>query len=270
MCTMLLKEMLTYYTTNDSPVYCIMLDATKAFDRVDYCKLFRELLKRNLPVVFTRLLLTLYISQTTRVCWNDVDSKTFTVLNGVKQGAILSPTLFCIYIDDYYVICVIAVHVGCYIGDNFIGALAYADDISLLSPIPSGMRKLLLMCENYATEFKIRFNAAKSKCILFIAPSKYRTDRLSPTSEFYAGGHQIEFTDHWPHLGHIIHDNSDDQEDILQQRNKLCGQINNVLCVFNKRDPFVKLKLLLSYCFSFYGSALWDLSNPGIEKFCCA
>jgi hypothetical protein len=37
----------------------------------------------------------------------------------------------------------------------------------------------------------------------------------------------------------------------------------------NKRDPFVELKLLLSNCFSFYGSALWDLSNPGIEKFCC-
>jgi hypothetical protein len=268
MCTMLLKETLAYYTTNDSPVYCIMLDATKAFDRVDYCKLFRELLKRNLPVVFTRLLLTLYTSQTTRVCWNDVDSKTFTVLNGVKQGAILSPTLFCIYIDG--LLCNLRDSgVGCYIGDNFIGALAYADDISLLSPTPSGMRKLLLICENYATEFKIRFNAAKSKCI-FIAPSKYRTDRLSPTPEFYVGGHQIEFTDRWPHLGHIIDNNSDDQEDILQQRNKLCGQINNVLCFFNKRDPFVKLKLLLSYCFSFYGSALWDLSNPGIEKFCCA
>jgi hypothetical protein len=96
---------------------------------------------------------------------------------------------------------------------------------------------------------------------------KYKTDRLSPTSEFYVGGHLIEFTDRWPHLGHIIDNNSDDQEDILQQRNKLCGQINNVLCFFNKRDPFVKLKLLLSYCFSFYGSALWDLSNPGIEKF---
>jgi hypothetical protein len=121
--------------------------------------------------------------------------------------------------------------VGCYIGDIFIGALAYADDISLLSSTPNGMQKLLLICENYATEFKIRFNAAKSKCT-FIAPSKYRTDRLSPTPEFYVGGHQIEFTDHWPHLGHIIDNNSDDQEDILQQRNKLCGQINNVLCFF--------------------------------------
>jgi hypothetical protein len=98
--------------------------------------------------------------------------------------------------------------VGCYSGDIFIGALAHAD-ISLLYPTSSGMRKLLWICENYATKFKILFNAAKSTCI-FIAPSKYRTDRLSPIPEFYVGGHRIENTDHWPHLGHIIDNNSDE------------------------------------------------------------
>jgi hypothetical protein len=65
MCTLLLKETIVCYTTNDSPVYCIMLDATKAFDRVDYCKLFRELLKRNLPVVFSRLLLLTHFTYVT-------------------------------------------------------------------------------------------------------------------------------------------------------------------------------------------------------------
>jgi hypothetical protein len=57
------------------------------------------------------------------------------------------------------------------------------------------------------------FNASKAK-LTFIAPSKYRTDRLSPISEFYVVGDHTEYTDHWLHLGHII-DNSDDQEDIL-------------------------------------------------------
>jgi hypothetical protein len=152
---------------------------------------------------------------------------------------------FCIYIDG--LLCNLRDRgVGCYIGDIFIGALAYTDDISLLSPTPSGMRKLLSICENYANEFKILFNAAKSKCI-FIAPSKYRTDRSSPIPEFYVSGHRTEYTDHWPHLGHIIDNNSDDQEDILQQRNKLCGQ-NNVLCILanvtyllNKSCSFVLL-----------------------------
>ena len=41
-CTMVLKETIAYYTHNGSPVYSVFLDATKAFDRVNYCKLFDE------------------------------------------------------------------------------------------------------------------------------------------------------------------------------------------------------------------------------------
>ena len=44
-------KMLAYYTT-DGVAFCTLLDATKAFDRVNYCKLFCELLKRDLPQGF--------------------------------------------------------------------------------------------------------------------------------------------------------------------------------------------------------------------------
>ena len=50
----------------------------------------------------------------------------------------------------------------------------------------------------------------------------------------------------------------------------MCGQINNVLCFFDKRDPFVKIRLLTSYCYSLYGSVLWDLSHPCIDSVCCS
>jgi Reverse transcriptase (RNA-dependent DNA polymerase) len=55
MCTMLLKETLEYYRGNNGTVYCTMLDATKAFDRVEYCKLVRLLLNKKLPAVITRV-----------------------------------------------------------------------------------------------------------------------------------------------------------------------------------------------------------------------
>ena len=48
----------------------------------------------------------------------------------------------------------------------------------------------------------------------------------------------------------------------------LCGQINSVLCFFSKRDPIIKLSLLKSYCSSFYGCVLWDLSHSCINDFC--
>jgi hypothetical protein len=39
MCTMILKEAIDYYRTNGNDDYCTMLDNTKAFDHVEYCKL---------------------------------------------------------------------------------------------------------------------------------------------------------------------------------------------------------------------------------------
>jgi len=74
---------------------CTMSDATKAFDKVKYCKLFQCLMTRKLPYVVLRLLYNLYTNHVTRVLRNTIQSRWFGVLNGVKQGGVLSPVLFC-------------------------------------------------------------------------------------------------------------------------------------------------------------------------------
>ena len=77
-----------------------MVGASKAnFDRVNCCKLFRELLKREMSPLVLRLLLFMYTNQTLRVKWGSVMSESFTVMNGVKQGGVLSPVLFAVYTD---------------------------------------------------------------------------------------------------------------------------------------------------------------------------
>ena len=73
-------------------------------------------------------------------------SATFLVCNGIKQGGILSPKLFNIYMD------VLSqqlnkVMVGCCINGKVINHLYYADDLVLLSPSTHGMQKLLNECE---------------------------------------------------------------------------------------------------------------------------
>ena len=58
-CTSLVKETISYYRVQCIDVYSVFLDASKAFDRVKYSKLFQCLLDRKLPAVFIRLLLSL-------------------------------------------------------------------------------------------------------------------------------------------------------------------------------------------------------------------
>jgi len=98
--------------------------------------------------------------------WNGVRSSVFSVFNGVKQGGIISPILFGIYIDDL-MRGLAKLSVGCYIGDCYVGALAYADDIVFITPSANAMRKMLRFCEQYALEYNIMFNTNKSKCMFF-------------------------------------------------------------------------------------------------------
>ena len=58
--------------------------------------------------------------------------------------------------------------VGCFVGDNLVGALAYADDIVLLAPTASLWLIMLATCDKYAEENSIAFNASKSKCLVVL------------------------------------------------------------------------------------------------------
>ena len=56
---------------------------------------------------------------------------------------------------------------GCYWGNIFAGALAYADDLTLLAPSTSALRKLLAICEKSGSVLRLTFNPDKTQCIRF-------------------------------------------------------------------------------------------------------
>jgi Reverse transcriptase (RNA-dependent DNA polymerase) len=114
MCTMVLKETVAYYISNESSVHCIMLDVTKAFDRVHYYKMFAKIINRNISPMVILFILNLYANQVSRVRWNDVFSLHFPIHNAVRQGTISSPIIFCLYIDELLVRLKLS-KVSCYI-----------------------------------------------------------------------------------------------------------------------------------------------------------
>ena len=99
MCSFLVAETIQYYKSNGSNVYMLSLDASKAFDRVKYTKLFRILIERSVCPLIIRLLINIYLISSATVKWNRCESESFNISNGVKQGAIISVKHFPIYIN---------------------------------------------------------------------------------------------------------------------------------------------------------------------------
>ena len=57
--------------------------------------------------------------------------------------------------------------IGCYWNKHFVGAICYADDITLLASSPSDLRLMLNTCSSFATSHNLIFNADKTQLIRF-------------------------------------------------------------------------------------------------------
>ena len=65
--------------------------------------------------------------------WNSHVSDYFSISNGVKQGEVISPVMFNLYLDNLS-ISLKQSGLGCHINRTYMGALGYADDIALTCP----------------------------------------------------------------------------------------------------------------------------------------
>ena len=109
-----LKETVNHYIDNGSRVFCAFLDASKAFDRLVHSGLFLKLMARGIPKILLDLIIYWYSNLKCRVKWDNCHSEWFSINAGVRQGGILSPILYCIYVEDLFDI-LKAKGVGCYI-----------------------------------------------------------------------------------------------------------------------------------------------------------
>ena len=116
------------------------------------------------------------------VRWGSTLSTAFQMTNGVRQGRILSPILFNLYIND---LGVRLTNSGIWdtFGGTFVNHVIYADDLYIVSLSSSGLQTLLNICTDYCHFHNIKFNAKKSVCLFF---RFFWQQTLCSTNNFYS------------------------------------------------------------------------------------
>ena len=261
-CIYALKEVINLYTSLKGCVYSCFLDASKAFDRVNHSILFEKLAKRGIPAYIRRILIFWYQHQKMCVKWGSLTSDLFSVSNGVRQGSILSPHFFNVYVDDLSTQ-LNKLKIGCLLGDFIINHLLYADDIVLISPSSAGLKKLLSVCEKFGDENDMLFNASKSAIML----SKSSCMPYFHIPTFRLNGNSIDVVQKFKYLGHFVSANMSDKEDIERQRKKLYAQGNSLIRKFHMCTLETKLDLFNTYCSAMYTAQLWtNYTKTSINK----
>ena len=215
------------------------LDASKAFDRVNHWLLLKKLIERDIPPFVIRLLMFWYTEQLFCVRWGNTTSSNFHVKNGLRQGGILSPIFFNVFIDELS-IQLTSSNTGCKLLGMTMNHLMYADDMTLIATSAKGLQSLLHTCENYAIKHEIIFNSIKSMCMC-VTPKCHRPSHIPSVK---LNNQQLEFTDTFKYLGCIITNTMDDTLGISKQMRSIYAKI-------------VKSLLFQSYCTNLYCSHLW-------------
>ena len=267
LCSWFAFETIDHYIRKGSIVYGVLMDCTKAFDTVKHSKLFAKLLDAKVPTVVVRLLIFIYRTQMAEVRWKQFKSEEFPLRNGVRQGAILSPILFCFYMNNLFDM-LRKTRSGCYVGNFFAGILGYADDLLLLSPSREGLQQMVSIAENYAAEHNISFSthsiASKSKTKGMIFSRKELKWNPEP---IVLCGNKLPWVKDAKYLGNIITNIYNGMEkDVLSKRAKFIEKNCEIIQEFKCAHPEVKTKVNKSYNSSFPGSVLWSFSGRSVEK----
>ena len=123
----------------------------------------------------------------------------FHVSRGTRQGSLLSPLLFNMFLSELLYE-LDGVNQGACIGTRLYNSFAYADDVSIFSATVPGLQKLIDTCAEYSLKWRFKFGIKKSQCLI----PAYYLNICDKEPVFYLGNRQIRNAESIDILGVIV------------------------------------------------------------------
>jgi len=218
----------------------------------------------GLPLKFIRILQSIYSNVYARVRCETGASRPFKIQKGVLQGESLSPSLFCIYIND-----IVEIMENSKIpGINIMGRVAreihillFADDIVLVADNKKDLQKKINLLASYLQENKLIPNISKTKILIF-----RKAGPLCNSDSFTWEGEKLEIVSSYKYLGVTFKSSGLYNTQVKEAINKSKGALGCIWTIINKgkmRIPQSRFKIFDSLVQSIlmYAAPVWSLQH---------
>ena len=261
----ILKGIATLRKSVNKSTYVAFLDFSKAFDRVWRDGLRVILWRTGIRGNIWNIIDDMYDNLKIKVNFNDIETDFFEITEGVKQGCVLSPLLFSIYINELAKMLKDS-NVGVQIDDLLIPGLFWADDVVLIGNNHTQLQSLLNIAATFAKQWKLTFNETKSEIMYF---GKRLHDK---NKKWNLGDLVLKETCSYKYLGVIITRSLKDHEhfkNVYQKGMKLIAYCKSLINNHNGFNRFLYGDVLWNNIILptiSYGSSVWFLQSKNDIK----
>ena len=209
----LLSKIVAFYLTKRKRLYATFIDYEKAFDTIDRALLWKKLYAVDINGKILNVIRDIYQKTKAYIRFNMERSASFPCEIGVRQGDVLSPLLFQVFINDFethmrFSSCNGLTTLKTFVNDNLgnddieiifkLFVLLYADDTILLAESEKDMQKALEAASLYCSENNLKINCGKTKYMIF---SRGKVRKAIP---MFVNDSPIERVDSFCYLGVIF------------------------------------------------------------------
>lgn len=243
-------------------VYMAFLDLQKAFDSVKQTTVWDSLIQRNVPKRLINTIKSLFANNKGYVRKNNLESQSFTIKDGLRQGGVLSPLLFIIVMDDIIKATKREskkVRMGYYrLNPVELSECAFADDLMICAPTERDLINNTKLWERELQKRNLKVNVEKSKVVYIGEENK----QINITIE----GKKMEQVEMIKYLGVTIHREGTDEAEINERisgASKLYHALSSSF--IGKKEISRKTKMTVYKTIYrpilTYGSESWVLTN---------
>jgi hypothetical protein len=248
--------------TEDKATYCAFIDVKKAYDRVWRDGLWKRLWDAGVRGKMWRIIKNMYQEVKSCVMVEGEQTEWFETLLGVRQGCVISPILYSVFINGFAKELIRKRAGGVRVGEDVLRLLLFADDIVLFAEDGGKLQEMLIVLEEYCHKWRFEVNVKKSKVMVCGSPQII----VNESGSWSFGGKLVDRVSEYKYVGVMVSENGTWDEHARYVKEKASGKTQDMQFWLGRHweiSPRVKVDVWKSMVGSVlrYGSEVWFLNK---------